>query len=450
LRATTEFDTAFQLASAQQTLGRVLQSSGLSDRAVPVLETAAAQWEALVAGKEADNTTAERGNFSAALGDLANALQSTGCLDEALATAERALDYDRKEGNDHGVAVGLCRYAQILVAQGRYAEADVCYDKALATARRVGDKVLEKSGLLSQGILSYHQRHFERATNLYKRALKLSQEMNDDHGVMRACNALGAVEQEHGRSNEARSWFERSFEIARQLGDVTSQAACLQNLGITCRIEGQAARREGHESKSRQSFEEAARLAAESLRLYRQLCNEPNSAGSLAHLARALLLLGELDEAERFANESREIHERLGLMEVFRNYDTLADIAHARGDGDKAAEWERKSNAVLQEQERRAQGPGGVPPQLLQDIRALSMACARAGFGQEQPEQLSPGEESDLAQIEQLAAPLSDIAPFLRRIAAGEIPSPPTTLPAELQELFTQLIDAIRESRGQS
>jgi len=450
LRTTTEFDTAFELASSQLMLGRILHCSGLSDRAIPVLASAVAQWEALVTRKEVDEATAERGNLSAALGDLANALQSTGRLDEALAFAKRALDISRDEGKDHAVGVDLGRYAKILVAQGRYAEADVCYDEALVAARHVGDKVLEKAGLLGQGILSYYQRQFERAANLYKRALKLSQEMNDEHGVMLACNALGVVEQEHGRLKEARSWFERAVEIAQRRGDVVNQATGAQNLGITCRLEGKTARRVGDESEARQRFEEATRFAAESLRLYRQLGNEPNSAGSLAHLAQAFLLLGELDEAERFANESREIHERLGLMEVFRNYDTLADIAQARGDGKHAAEWERKRDAVLEEQERRAEGPGGVPPQLLQAIRTLSMACARAGFGQEQPDQLSPGEESDLAQIEQLPAPLPDIAPFLRRIAAGEIPSPPTALPAELLELFAQLIDSIRESRGQS
>lgn len=44
LSATTEFDPAFQLAATQSMLGRVLHFSGLSTRAIPVLEDAVAQW----------------------------------------------------------------------------------------------------------------------------------------------------------------------------------------------------------------------------------------------------------------------------------------------------------------------------------------------------------------------------------------------------------------------
>jgi tetratricopeptide (TPR) repeat protein len=51
LHHTTEFDPTFRLALAQQGLGGVLNACGVSEQAIPVLEEAIRQWEALVEKK---------------------------------------------------------------------------------------------------------------------------------------------------------------------------------------------------------------------------------------------------------------------------------------------------------------------------------------------------------------------------------------------------------------
>jgi hypothetical protein len=154
-----------------------------------------------------------------------------------------------------------------------------------------------------------------------------------------------------------------------------------------------------------------------------------------------------LDEAKRHAHQSLEIRERLGLKEVFRDYDALADIARARGDAAQAAEWERKRDAVRAELKRRAQGPGRVPQQFARAIQQLSNACAQAGFGQAQPRELAPAEESALAQIEKLPAPLNSLASFLRELAQGKLPALPPGLPAELHQILAQLLEGVKEAR---
>ncbi|MBM4032760.1 MAG: hypothetical protein FJ291_13355 [Planctomycetes bacterium] len=77
-------------------------------------------------------------------------------------------------------------------------------------------------------------------------------------------------------------------------------------------------------------------------------------------LAQIHLLLGELDEAEEHAHQSREIRERLGLKEAYIDYNTLAEIARARGDEAQAAGWERKRDEARAELRRRATA-GGRP-----------------------------------------------------------------------------------------
>jgi len=223
----------------------------------------------------------------------------------------------------------------------------------LIVASRVGDKLLVAGVLQHQASLADDLGDYSKATVLYQRALKLFQEMDDKEAVMRTCNLLGVVERRQGRLSEARTWYERSREIANSLSNLPSQAAAAINLSVISQIEGEAARQQGFELEARQKFEETKRYIKESLTFEQLVGNEPNAAKSLAQLSRIQLYLGEVDEAERNAHEARKIQERLHLKEVYLSYNELAIISRARGDNAQAAEWERKRDAVFDELERR-------------------------------------------------------------------------------------------------
>ena len=445
LRETTDFDPAFQLALTQAWLGRILDHCGLSEQAIPVLEAAVQQWETLVTHAGADHAENERGNLSATLGDLANALRAAGRLDEALVKSDRALGIRRELGHDREVAAGLTRSAQIFMEQGRYAEADARYDDAIAAAQCAGDRDLEGKILVHQGGLADDQQQYDRATDLYQRALKLFQEMNHEGEIMRTCNLLGVVEQEQGRLAEARTWYERSRELAQQLGASAELSQAAQNIGIVCQQEGEAARRQRNEPAARQRFEEAKRSLQESLRLKQQLGKKPFEATAWGQLAQVHLLLGELDDAERHAKNCLQIDESLNIIrELPSDYQIMADIARARGNSAQAAKWERKRDQLLEELDRRAQGPGGLPAQLLQAIHGIALACAQAGVEQRE---LDPGVEAALSQMAALPAPLSDLAGFCRRLSAGELPGVPAGLPNEIAQFLEQVLAAVRETK---
>ncbi|HOC55787.1 MAG TPA: tetratricopeptide repeat protein [Verrucomicrobiota bacterium] len=495
LRHTTEFDPAFQLANTQLVLGRVLDHCGLSEQAIPELEEAVRQWEKLVEkeagsrivsellggpltlalspdggegarrageGKRARPTLSPKqikdalqkaetalNNLSATLGDLANALSSAGRLDEALEASDRGLQIGAQLGRELLVAESNSRSAQILMQQGRFAEADARYDAALAAARRAGDKELEGSLLQHQGSLAEEQNQLDRAASLYQRALKLFQEMNDNEGEMQTCNLVGVVEQKAGRLAEARTWYERSRELAQRLGAKEDFAGVTRNLAIVCQEEAKTLIQAGEQAKADRLLKTAVRYLDEGLATHSEMKNEPRSAEAHNQLAQVHFLLGELAEAERHAHQARETNERLGLLrELAKNLWVLSDIARAKKDAAQAAEWERKRDAVLEELERRARGPGGggLPPQFAQAIQQLSIACAQAGFGGPQPQDLDPGAESALAQLEKLPVPMPDLAAFLRRLAARELPAVPSTLPPELQQYLAQVVAAAKEA----
>jgi len=455
LRQTTDFDPAFQLALAVGDWGQMLLHAGASTQAIPILQEAVGHWEALVekagdlwaelqASPAHAKAATELGNLGATMCDLANALHKAGQHDEALAVAEKVLRLGERLGRHRDVAASHGQCASILMAAGRYDEADARYDLALAASRQAGDKGLEGSLLQHKGTLAEHRNHHERASRLYQQALERFQEAGNQGAKMRTYNLLGVVEQSAGRLAEGRAWYEKSRELAVQLKDQGGLGGSAQNIGIIWQLEGEAARERGDELATRRCFEEARRSVEESLRVWQAQKAKPNEAASWFQLARIYLNLGDLATAERHAHEARQIHETLGLKEAWKVYGTLSEIAQARGDLTAAAEWAKKRDDLLAELERRAGGGDGLAPQMLQVLQRLTLACAQAGFGEDG---LGPGEEEALAQLDGGPAPFPELAGFLRRIAAGEVPAVPGGLPRELAEWLEGLVAEIGRGR---
>lgn len=455
LRSTTDFDPAFQLAQTTSMLGRVLDNAGASAQAIPILREAVGYWEALVektgsrpweellASPDHAKAAAGLGNLSATMGDLANALSSAGQHAEALAVAERCIEIQGKRGNQREVAKGHGICASILMAAGRYGEADARYDQALAAARQAGDKEMEGTTFQHQGKLAFDRNQLERASRLCQQALERFREADDQGSMMRTYNLLGVVEQNAGRLAEARAWYEKSRELAAQLKDQAGLGQAAQNIGVVWQEEGEAARERGDESAALRCFEEARRSVEESLRVKQALGNKPAEAMALVQLAQIELRLGNLDSAEQHALLGLAIDEDLQIArELPSDYATLFEIAQARGDLAAAAEWAKKRDDLLAELERRAGGGGGLPSQMLKALKSLTLACAQAGFGDGS---IGPAEEEALAQLDGLPAPFPAFGAFLRKLAAGELPPIPGGLPAELRQWLEELTQAIEQ-----
>jgi tetratricopeptide (TPR) repeat protein len=481
LQQTTAFDAAFQLADARMQLGRIYCDSGHAERAIPIFRQTREAREQLVRQAadllpsetiehllttKAQEASQRRGacveelhNLATALDDLANALRRTGRFDEARSMAEQGVSIFRALGRYSNVITGLVHIAHILREQGCcYQEADTRYDQALEAARRIGYRALEGTILQNQGNLADDMQQYDRAEELYKQALRLFQAANDDYNIMRTCNLFGVVEMNRDRLSEARAWYERCREIAQRRSDTELLAAVTQNIGIVCQKEGNAAQQRGDKATAQQRFTEAEAFLQESLRMQIDRQNKPGEAMSRSQLSRVYLLIGELENAEVHAYQAREINEGLcNLQGLFRNYNSLAQIARARDDKAQAAQWELRRNEVQAELARRAQGgdaaDAGLPQQMVQAITQLAVACVQSGLG---GIGLPSEAESAIAQLEsEDAGPLQPLGYYLRRLATGPasdtvaaLATPPAGLPEPLPQLIAQLRDAVRTAAG--
>jgi tetratricopeptide (TPR) repeat protein len=337
--------TAFQIATALSDLGQIYTAAGRPDLAVEPLQRAISSFE--------QQGERKRASLASTLSDLANAWRHLGQLDQALAAVERAVDLCRQLEAWHGIAAGLAQIGTILTDQGRFAEAEACYAEAVPAARFAGDILLQGMCLYHLGHLQRRQWHNDRAIDLLQQALALFQRAGHPGREMSACNALGAAEMQRGQLDAAEAWHLRSRELAEQLGDRVGLASAAQDLGIVYQYRADQA---DDPATYLSWLRRAVASVQESLAIRLELQDQVGAALSYGQLGVLYRMLGDLDEAEASLHASLQIHEALGLTDVWKNYRDLAEVARARGDEEAAVHWQAKCDTKRAELDRLQRG----------------------------------------------------------------------------------------------
>ena len=80
---------------------------------------------------------------------------------------------------------------------------------------------------------------FEKAEELYKRSLDISEKLGDKKGTAASLHQLGTIYEELGGYKEAEKWYIKSLDIKRSLGDKHGIAQSLHHLGIIREAQGE-------------------------------------------------------------------------------------------------------------------------------------------------------------------------------------------------------------------
>jgi tetratricopeptide (TPR) repeat protein/class 3 adenylate cyclase len=140
------------------------------------------------------------------------------------------------------------------------------------------------------------------ALGYYGEALALAERLDDPAAAGRLRNAMGIVEWERGRYDEARLQYEAALRTYRELGLEGEAAAMLASLGVTLNAMGRRV--------------EARRCLEEASALHREAGDRPAEARALGALMDVLRRLGEPGRAvacgERALRLRRECGDRVG------------------------------------------------------------------------------------------------------------------------------------------
>lgn len=240
----------------------------------------------------------------------------------ARATAERALAFGRRAGDEGSVAYAVGTLALQEAYAGDYARAAVRWTEALELVRRTGDRTLESRALSNLGAAFQYLGLFDEARTYLEQGIALCALTGDRQSRAYNLVNLGGVLLMSGDLTAARRLIEQGLGEATVLDDAYLRAGQLWELGRLEMMTGTAA--------------EAAVYLEEARRIYRDHDMTAGIMETNALLAQSALAQGRPQEAYKLADEVwrylRE-EETVGMDEALSTYLTLADVFEALTEG---------------------------------------------------------------------------------------------------------------------
>ncbi|MDQ3617006.1 MAG: tetratricopeptide repeat protein [Actinomycetota bacterium] len=159
-----------------------------------------------------------------------------------------------------------------------------------ALARAIEPPVdVEATALRMLGVLTEQRRDFDRAIDLFERALELYRREQDRPGEAACLNSLG-VTTRSGLREGAEEFLEQAAQIRRELGDRSGLATALNNLGIIYIDQGKV--------------DLALELFTENLRTDQECNDDWGAACTMLNLGTTHLLLGDIEKARATVHEA--------------------------------------------------------------------------------------------------------------------------------------------------
>jgi len=185
----------------------------------------------------------------------------------------------------------------------RYARRGLLHDKVnwKRLKERFGELPEKKDRAIwlhEMGVVLGHLGEPQEAKSWYEGSLGIKKELGNKSGIAKTLYQLGNIAYLQGDYKEARSKYEKAKETFEELGEKEHVAAVLHQLGMIAQQQG--------------DYEEARKLYGESLELEKELGNRLGIAITLHQLGVLAKNQGDYDEARKLSMESFEIAEELG------------------------------------------------------------------------------------------------------------------------------------------
>lgn len=227
---------------------------------------------------------------------------------------------------------------------GQIKQAIEFYERALTTAREIGDRRNEGNWLGNLGIAYSDLGQVERAIEHYQQALAISREVGDRRGEGNMLGILGVAHRLLGQVERAIAHCQQALAVGREIGDRNAEGVWLGNLGTAYRHLGQLGR-------SIEQYQQALAIA-------REIGDRQREEEWLGNLGVAYRRLGQLERSIEHCQQalaiSRQIDHRRGEGEWLSN---LGTACRDLGQLERAMEYYQQALAIAREiDDRRHEG----------------------------------------------------------------------------------------------
>ena len=264
-------------------------------------------------------------------------------------------------GDDTALADIESKRGEIALTIGNYARVETVANDLLRIAQRAQLRWAEATAEEYVGVLDRRRGKLDMSLGHAQRALDLQRELGNESAIATVLSNLGTLARDRGDFAKALEYFLQVLPIRERIGDRVELT--LRNIALIYRDLGdEAATRDYFEkalvvARARgtssdyaavlgtyagyladlRDFKPALAAANEALAIERELDNRQSIGFDLLHSGRALLGLGQAEEAIPRLNDALAIGRALDQREIMaRSLLTLAEAALARGDRKRA------------------------------------------------------------------------------------------------------------------
>ena len=226
--------------------------------------------------------------------------------------------------NDSGLRLAAALYG-FWSMRGHLSEGRRWLDLALARTGTSGEEALrgEASAVRARALggaggLAQSQGDYAGARTFYEESLILFRQLGDQEGSANALNSLGTIAQAQGDFAGMRALYEESLIIYRQLGHQSGIASVLLNLGVVASAQG--------------DYSGARALYEECLTIRRHLGQPSGIANTLLNLGAVASAQGDYARARALYKESLTIRRRSGHHQgITATLHSMGLMAHQQG-----------------------------------------------------------------------------------------------------------------------
>ena len=307
------------------------------------------------------------------------ALQNVGRLDDALVELAAARQAAEQAGSGDAVALALYRIGVVRYKMGSLATAASLLDEALRACETTVDPsdALRARIFNARAKIRRRQKDFTAAAEDVEQALELAHALNDDRVLAETYLDASLVAERRNEYTRAREHAERSKALFERVADHEYVGKLLNNLGQLRAITGKPEEavpllRESFRIAVEQDNRIDAAFAASSLASARMHSGDLEGAIESGYRAiellssreeyreeegnaqivigRASLALGRLDQAEVSFKAAADCFAAVETVSHLAGaWVALGDVAHSRGEADRAAELYRQAAEALQD-----------------------------------------------------------------------------------------------------
>lgn len=290
------------------TMAGFLGSEGYLGTAAPLLRATVVHWQ----------NTGDQRSHGRALIDLSGICANAGSYDEAIRSAQTALELATELHDEDLEAEALHQLSISYWHTARHTEALHQQQRALSIRLRKPDRLQQGRSFNLLGMLSLRLERHKDALKYFLNGLARFRDVGDRRGQFIALNNLAELYKEAGSLDNAIGAYRKSIEIARNLGSTGQYAILQMNLADTLRAHGRP--------------QEALELYDQTLPVLRTIGDRRSEAIARNGLGRALHATGRSEQAlphhATALTIARTIHAVLEECQVLR---ALGEAEHATG-----------------------------------------------------------------------------------------------------------------------